>query len=75
MAQPKTTKGMYMLYLDKMQLREEDMHPDQKIETERAFYGGLAAAIVFIAESDNMEDLTNFHAQVKDFWAKQMKNG
>ena len=68
---PKTAAGMYMLYLDKMGLREEDMPEVQRQETERAFYGGLAAFHVFVigqTEEVNEMEMKSFMGEIEKYW-------
>ncbi|WP_417867995.1 hypothetical protein [Xanthomarina gelatinilytica] len=71
----------YQEYLKKIGLNESQMHPVQKVETKRAFFGACGQMLLLfrdnlatIEDEDRavltMEDLFN---QVKIFWREETK--
>lgn len=51
----------YQRYLDLVNLNEEEMHPIQKIETKRAFFGGVGSVVKLI--SDDVKELEELDAR------------
>ncbi len=71
-----SVEHMYQVYLEKVNLDESKMHPVQKEETKRAFYGALGQMVIFM---DNVADLPeeegataiiDFRKEVSEFWAQ-----
>ena len=67
----------YQQYLKLTKLSESTMHPTQKIETRRAFYGGCGVMFRImgndVAEFDDDDEglyktLESIENQIKDFW-------
>jgi len=69
----------YQQYLKRMQLDETKMHPQQKIETKRAFYGGFSQLLVLmfndVADIDDEDKavltLEDLSVQCEQFWKTQ----
>lgn len=75
-----TIDNMYKFYLEKVNLKEEDMHPTQNIETKQAFVAGISQMLLLFI--DLSEQLTNDDAcivttrlleQIKEFWDEKRK--
>lgn len=70
----------YQLYLKRMQLDESKMHPTQKIETKRTFYGGFTQLLVLLHEDiADIEDedravltLEDLNTQCEQYWRTQV---
>ena len=71
----------YKFYLEKVGLKESTMHPTQKAETKRAFFGACGQMLILfrdviagIEDEDKailqMQDLLN---QVGIFWNQEIK--
>lgn len=71
----------YQLYLSRVGLKESTMHPQQKIETKRTFFGAFGQAIILLRDEvaaepdedkavDILQDLMN---QVQDFFLAETK--
>ncbi|WP_010664955.1 hypothetical protein [Marinilabilia salmonicolor] len=60
----------YSLYLEKMNLKEEQMHPVQKQETKRAFISGIDDVADMQLEQ-GVTALDDMFNQVNDFFKKQ----
>lgn len=68
----------YLLYLKRMNLKESEMNPTQRIETKRAFMGGVSQALHLMARTDlDVGELVDGTAsmleQLDIFWNKQIK--
>jgi len=67
----------YDLYLERVGLDKDTMHPVQAVETKRAFFGACGQVLVLLR--DDMPDdettcvviLQAMHDQVGLFWSKQ----
>lgn len=70
----------YELYLKRIQLNKDTMHPQQRIETKRAFYGGFSQLLVLMRDDiANIEDedravliLEDLNTQCEQFWRSQI---
>lgn len=75
----KKIEEMYKFYLTKMQLEKTKMSPVQKVETKRAFYGGIASMfnqleeLVNLPEDDCIKSLEDFKNELSNYWKKQIK--
>jgi len=67
----------YELYLGRVGLTPDTMHPRQAIETKRAFFGACGQLLMLLLydmpdnENDAVLLLQSMHDQVGDFWSKQ----
>lgn len=68
----------YKLYLERVNLKEHEMHPIQRQETKRAFYGACGQILVVLRDEVGpldmdlgIEALDSMHDQVLSFWEKQ----
>ena len=71
----------YNLYLDKVGLKEENMHPVQAKETKRAFMAAAGQILVLLRDDiselsdyEGVEVLEKLMTQVGDFWTKEILN-
>lgn len=70
----------YQLYLKRMGLDEDKMHPQQKVETKRAFMGGCAQMLALMfddiadIEDENKAVLTleDLNIQLQQYWKDQL---
>lgn len=75
-------KSMYKLYLDKVGLKESEMHPIQKVETKRAFYAGCGQTLIAArdeigameSEREAMQAFESLTEEVMEFWNNEIKN-
>ena len=72
----------YQLYLQRVNITEAQMHPTQRIETKRAFFGALGQLLVLmrddigvLEEDEGVRVLDDMVAQVKVFWNSQTNRG
>ena len=73
-------ENQYKLFLERMNLHESKMHPQQKIQIKQAFFGAFGQAIMVmrdeVAAQDedaavySMQDIMN---QVQDFFLSETK--
>ena len=68
----------YQLYLEKVNLKESEMHYAQRIETRRAFMGACGQIIVLLRddltkldEREALATLQNMTNQVGDFFVRE----
>lgn len=72
----------YQAYLKRVELDEGKMHPQQKIETKRAFFGAWGQVLVVLNEDLNRiqheegstaaeEAMLGMYEQVSEFWNNQ----
>ena len=68
----------YQFYLSKVELKEEDMSLEQRVETKRAFMAGCAEVLMLmtnrIADMDEAEAIPKIDSlvdQVQEFWETQ----
>lgn len=66
-------------YLKLVDLKEEDMHPTQRVETRRAFFGGSGQMMVRLKQAaegtgeETMEELLpKLTEEITDFWLKEL---
>jgi hypothetical protein len=71
---------MYQKYLGMMSLAETNMHPVQRIETKRAFYGAtglildtLHNELPQLSDDEGAEKLEQMIKQASRFWKAQEK--
>jgi len=71
-------KRLYLHYLNKVGLKESEMHPAQRIETERAFYAGCSSTLVIMVDveakrssQEQVEGIQYMFKQTEEFWDKQ----
>lgn len=70
----------YKLYLERSGLKEESMHPVQKIETKRAFIGACGQMLILLRDDlGAMEDedkailtMQDMITQCEQFWKEQL---
>lgn len=74
--------NLYQRYLAMVGIKEENMHPQQKVETKRAFMGACGIMLVTLREevsvlSDDaaIEALENMNNQVHQFWLRENSRG
>lgn len=70
----------YSLYLQRMGLKEEQLHPVQKIQTKQAFYGAWGQLLICmrddisaLPEAEGMNVLDLMTEQVAIFWAIEVE--
>lgn len=68
----------YQLYLQRVKLSEEQMHPTQRQEMRRAFFGAAGQMLVMLRddlselpEGKAVLVLENMHKEVQAFWEIQ----
>lgn len=69
----------YQLYLERVGLKEAQMHPAQRTETKRAFFGACGQLLILMRDDvgeleeneaiEVMDDMTN---QVGNFWTNEI---
>ncbi|MGB3452928.1 MAG: hypothetical protein WBA59_03760 [Moheibacter sp.] len=71
-------EDQYQQYLKKVGLKEENMHPTQRVETKRAFMAGCGQMLVLLRdeigeleEDDAVEQMGSLLNQVSEFWIKE----
>lgn len=71
----------YNLYLDKVGLSEENMHPVQAQETKRAFMAAAGQILVLLrddiselSDDEGVEVLEKLMTQVANFWTNEIVN-
>lgn len=71
----------YQLYLERVGIKEEDMHPIQKTETKNAFMGACGQMLdICVNEIPDFDDgsaievMSYLLHQVQDFWKSRVKN-
>lgn len=66
----------YEAYLTRVGLVESQMHPQQRIETKRAFYGGLGVMLSIIWERPDQfaREMLNMSNQIQNFWDNETLN-
>ena len=69
----------YQLYLERVGLKEAQMHPAQRTETKRAFMGACGQLLVLmqelasLPEDDAVATLDDMICQVSNFWLTETK--
>lgn len=70
----------YQLYLERIGLKESQMHPVQKTETKRAFMGGCGQLLILLRddvgdleEEEAVEQIESMINQVQSFWLKETR--
>ncbi len=72
-----TIERMYSDYLKRVKIKENDMHPVQKIEMRRAFYAGISSFLHFMVnempedEELGSIELDKMHKECLEFWNNQ----
>lgn len=69
----------YQAYLDRVKIKESDMHPTQRVETKRAFFAACAQMLVLFRdkigaiekEEDAIKAMEDLFNQAHEFWLKQ----
>ena len=76
----KKIEKLWNEYLKLVNLTEGTMHPQQLIETKRAFYGACGQLLVFMRddigsldENEGADVLQSMFNEVGDFWNSQSK--
>lgn len=71
----------YNLYLDKVGLKEENMHPLQALETKRAFMAAAGQILVLLrddiselSDDEGIDVLEKLMTQVANFWTNEIVN-
>lgn len=72
-----TIAHQYSLFLERMQLDERYMHPEQLIQIKQAFYGAWGMLLVLLRDDiSNMADghriLSEMLQHISDFWEDQI---
>lgn len=74
-----TIEQQYQQYLKLVRLSEENMHPVQKTETRRAFYGGcvqllliLRDGVAELPEDEAVQVMEDLLEEARDFWRKEL---
>lgn len=74
----------YQEYLSLTGLKESQMHPVQRLETKRAFYGGCSRLFVLMDKISNSTEseeeavslMAEVNNQISNFWKEEVeKNG
>jgi hypothetical protein len=75
---PFSLEDHYQFYLNTVELKEEDMSHEQRVETKRAFMAGCAEVLILmtneIADMDETEAIIKIDSlieQVQEFWGIQ----
>lgn len=65
----------YLFYLNKVNLKLDQMHPQQKIQVKQAFYGACGQMLILLRdtvgelnEEEAMKAFENLLNQVADYW-------
>lgn len=68
----------YQLYLERVGIKESQMHCTQKVETKRAFMGACGQMLILLRddlaaleEDKAVQQLQNMLNQVQSFWLKE----
>jgi len=71
----------YNLYLDRVGLKEENMHPVQAQETKRSFMAAAGQILVLLrddiselSDDEGVEVLEKLMTQVANFWTNEIVN-
>jgi len=71
----------YQLYLKRVALSEETMHPEQKIQTRQAFYGAVGQILILLRddagqlpEDEAMKIFESLMNQVSKYFLKRTQN-
>ena len=73
-------EAQYQHYLQLVGLNEANMHPTQRTETRRAFYGGFSHSIVLIgntielSEEETTKVFDDLNSQIERFWLTETVN-
>lgn len=68
-------ENQYLMYLNRVALKEHEMHPMQKIQVKQAFYGAMGQMLILMR--DDIAPLKMSHAikvlegmlkQIGDYW-------
>lgn len=71
----------YSLYLERMNLKEDQLHPEQKKQLKQAFMGACAqfldlleSKISILEETEAIKVLEYFEKQIAEFWLEEIKS-
>jgi hypothetical protein len=71
----------YQLYLKRIALKEEEMHPEQKIQTRQAFFGACGQILLLmhndiaeLSEEEGVKILDNLMNQVSSYFLSRTQN-
>lgn len=67
----------YQTYLERVNLKEANMHPVQKVELKRAFFGAVGQLLILmrdeisaLPEDESLKVLESQYSEVLAFWQK-----
>lgn len=68
----------YQLYLERVKLKEEEMHPIQRVQIKQCFYGAIGQILILLRdevgelpEDEGAEQMQDFLNQVGNFFYKE----
>lgn len=75
-----TIAGQYQFYLEKVELKESDMLPVQRVQTKQAFVAGMSQAFVLMTEklpqmpeTEGFLALKSLQTDLQNFWQNETK--
>jgi len=70
-------ENQYKTYLERVNMKEESMHPVQRVELKRAFFGAVGQLLLLmrdeiseLPEDESLKVLESQYSEVLAFWQK-----